>query len=500
VGTVTPAGNGNESLTWGRGVQRPIPAEGGDSDNRYMGIVAPEGTTTRRRTMILAIGAAVVVLVLVAGLAFVNSTSVSRVTQNARALHWTNATLGTSALTRAGLAQAVTFAELEGKGAVTEADLAFAMDQVQASQSDLEDLFAMGESHGSYASLARYVESVGEAIDSLESGDVTTAKDLAKNDVEESYVDLANSLSAEQAQIQAAIEDNSRAGNSLNSWVLFILTLLVPGSAVAVYFIIARRQVKALRQRTELEIEAERTISRAKDSFIAGLSHELRTPLTSIYGFAEVLTDGEVYGPEATRETAQIIANEAAEMTRMVDDLLAASRLESTGIEVDISSIRLVDVIESAITPFERAGLEIRREPSRVVVDTDAARLRHVLVNLISNAARHGGPVVSVEVTTGDESVDIEVCDNGPGVPEDRVPHLFDRFAHDGSAPLLTGSVGLGLAVASRLTDLIGGKLQYQRFAGKSYFTVTLPLAEVDVRTAESDEPSIASIIRAMSA
>jgi signal transduction histidine kinase len=80
------------------------------------------------------------------------------------------------------------------------------------------------------------------------------------------------------------------------------------------------------------------------------------------------------------------------------------------------------------------------------------------------------------------------------------VPHLFDRFAHDGSAPLLTGSVGLGLAVASRLTDLIGGKLQYQRFAGKSYFTVTLPLAEVDVRTAESDEPSIASIIRAMSA
>lgn len=465
-----------------------------------MGKVAPEGTTMRRRTVILAIGAAVVVLVIVAGLAFVNSKSVSRVTQNARALHWTNATLGTSALARAGLAQAVTFAELEGTGAVTEDDLAFAMDQVQTSQADLESLFDMGENHDSNAYLSRYVAFVGEAVDSLESGDVDGAKALAKNEVEDSYVDLANSLYAEQSDVQAAIDDNNRAGNSFNSWVLFVLTLLVPASAVAVYFVIARRQVKSLRHRTELEIESERTISRAKDSFIAGLSHELRTPLTSIYGFAEVLTDGDVQGPEATRETAQIIANEAAEMTRMVDDLLAASRLESTGIEVEMNRIRLTDVIESAITPFERAGMEVKREPSLVVVNTDAARLRHVLVNLLSNAARHGGPAVAVEVTAAEDTVEIEVWDNGPGVPEDRVSHLFDRFAHDGSAPLLTGTVGLGLAVASRLTDLLGGTLQYQRFAGKSYFTVSLPLEHADVVEEDGDDRSIASIIRALSA
>jgi signal transduction histidine kinase len=466
-----------------------------------MGKVAPEGTTMRRRTMIIAIGAAVVVLVFVAGFAFVNSKSVLRVTQNARALHWTNATLGTSALTRAGLAQAVTFAELEGTGAVSEADLTFAMDQVQSSQSDLESLYDMGESHVSYAALARYVAFVGEAVDSLESGDTDGAKALAKNEVEDSYVDLANSLYVEQSDIQTAIDENNRAGNSFNSWVLFVVTLLVPGSAVAVYFIIARRQVKSLRQRTELEIESERTISRAKDSFIAGLSHELRTPLTSIYGFAEVLTEGEVQGPDATRETAQIIANEAAEMTRMVDDLLTASRLESTGIEVEMNRTRLTDVVESAITPFERAGMTVAREASLVVVNTDAARLRHVLVNLLSNAARHGGPVVSVEVTAAGDTVDIEVWDNGPGVPEDLVSHLFDRFVHDGSAPLLTGSVGLGLAVASRLTNLIGGRLQYQRFAGKSYFTISLPLEHVDVSEEEDDDDrSIASIIKALSA
>lgn len=464
-----------------------------------MGKVALEGTTTRRRTMVLAIGAALFVLVLVAGLAFVNSISVSRVTGNARALHWTNATLGTSALTRAGLAQAVTFAELEGTGAVTEADLGFAMDQLDASQNDLDDLLAMGEMHDSYAPLVNYVTSIGDAVEALESGDLETAKSLAKTDVEAAYVDLANALYAEQSEIQVAIEDNNDTGNALNNWIVFVLTLLVPGSAVAVYFVVARRQVKALRDRTELEIEAERTISRAKDSFIAGLSHELRTPLTSIYGFAEVLTDGDVQGSEATRETAQIIANEAAEMTRMVDDLLTASRLESTGIEVEMAQIRLTDVVESAITPFERAGMAVKREPSLVVVKTDAARLRHIIVNLLSNSARHGGPTVGVELTTGGDSVDIEVWDNGPGVPEDDVPHLFDRFVHDGSAPLLTGTVGLGLAVASRLTDLIGGQLQYQRFAGKTYFTVTLPLEHVDVSD-EEDGGSVASIIKALSA
>ena len=450
--------------------------------------------------MVLAIGAALLVLVFVAGLAFVNTVSVSKVTENAFALHWTNATLGTSALTRAGLAQAITFAELEGTGVVTEPDLEFAMDQLYGSQTELEDLYRLGGSHDSYAALAGYVTAVDEAVAALTEGDLATAKELAKAEVETSYVDLSNSLFAEQTDIQAAIDEHNAAGSALNGWVVFILTLLVPGSAVAVYFVIARRQMKATRERAQVEVEAERTISKAKDAFIAGLSHELRTPLTSIYGFAEVLTDDDtVQGPEATRETAQIIANEAAEMTRMVDDLLTASRLESTGIEIESAPTRITDVIESAITPFERAGLTVRRESNLVVVDTDAARLRHVLVNLLSNAARHGGPDVSVEVTTAEGTVDIEVCDNGPGVPEDKVASLFDRFVHDGSAPLLTGSIGLGLAVASRLTDLIGGRLQYQRFAGKTYFTVTLPMSEVDV--SDDDEPaSIASIIKALSA
>jgi signal transduction histidine kinase len=275
----------------------------------------------------------------------------------------------------------------------------------------------------------------------------------------------------------------------------------IPAAAVFIYRRIARSQVRELRLKADLELEKEREIGRAKDEFIAGLSHELRTPLTSIYGFAEILTDGGASDAATSLELSQIIANEAAEMTRMVDDLLAAARLESTGMQIELTPTKVSEVVESALLPFERAGMTIKRSTQDAFVATDAARLRHVLINLISNAARHGGPNVGVEVTTGEGVVDIEVWDDGPGVPDDRLEKLFDRFIHNGRATLMTGTLGLGLGVASRLTALLGGRLSYQRFAQKSYFTVTLPLLAGGVEApTETEEISVADVIRVMSA
>lgn len=459
----------------------------------------------RRRTIAYAVGAAVLLLLVVAGLAFANSLSVTRVANNARSLHWANAAVGTAALTRAGLVQAVTFAELEENGLVTPADFEFAMEQVEASAAELTLLFEIGAGHQSQAELAGFLSEVGFTIENLRDGELAPAMDQVRTDVELAYIDLSNSLHVEQDTIQAAIEDNTEDGRALNGWVVFFLTLAVPGSAIAVYFVVARRQVREVRDRAKLELEAERTINRAKDSFIAGLSHELRTPLTSIYGFAEILGDGAIRGPEATRETARVIANEAAEMTRLVDDLLAASRLGSTGVAIEMAPTRLGEVIVSAVTPFEKAGAEISRAETDVVATVDAARLRHVLVNLISNALRHGGPQVGIEVTSGEGVVDIEVWDNGPGVSLDQEERMFQRFVHDGSEPLLTGSIGLGLAVASRLTSLMGGKINYQRSGGKTYFVVTLPLGfpaddgtSLDVES-KSEPESVAARIKELS-
>jgi signal transduction histidine kinase len=467
-----------------------------------MGTERPIGSIARRRAAGVAIGATLILAVLVVGLAFANSVGAARVAENAEDLHWANASLGTAALTRAALVQATTFAELGSTGLVTAQDLEAAMVEAHDARSRLAELRDGAGGSVSAAPLTHFLARVDQVTVALDRGDFATAKDLLLTDAELTYIDLVESLQAEQMQIQAQIEANTAGSRRTTEFIQFFLMLAIPASAVLIYRYIARRQVREFRLKVDLELEKEREIGRAKDDFIAGLSHELRTPLTSIYGFAEILTDGGAEDPETGKELSQIIANEAAEMTRMVDDLLAAARLESTGVEIELSPTHVSDVLDAALLPFERAGLTLKRAGGDALVSTDAARLRHVIVNLISNAARHGGPHIGIEVSTGDGVVDIEVWDDGDGVPEDRLVRLFDTFIHNGAATLMTGTLGLGLGVASRLTALLGGKLIYQRFAQKSYFIVTLPLlvAVGAARVEAGEEQGVADVIRAMSA
>jgi signal transduction histidine kinase len=397
--------------------------------------------------------------------------------------------------------QATTFTELAAGDLVTPEDLAAAMSEAHDARDRLALLLAGTDTDGSTAALGGFLDRIDIALAALDAGDHELAKDTLMEEAEPAYSELVDALQAEQAAIQARIDSNTAGSRRTNELIQFFLMLGIPASAVLIYRSIARRQMKELRLKVDLELEKEREIGRAKDEFIAGLSHELRTPLTSIYGFAEILTDGGAEDPATAVEVSQIIANEAAEMTRMVDDLLAVARLESTGIQIEMSATHVAEVVEAAILPFERAGMKVRRSGGDALVSTDAARLRHVLVNLISNAARHGGPNVGVEVSVGEGVVDIEVWDDGEGVPDDRLENLFDKFIHNGRATLMTGTLGLGLGVASRLTHLIGGKLVYQRFSQKTYFIVTLPLlAGVEQPADDRDDVPVAHLIRAMSA
>ncbi len=457
--------------------------------------------TARRRAVGAAIGATVLLVVVVLGLAFANSVGASRVAGNAEQLHRANATLGTAALTRAAVVQATTFTELAATDLVTAEDLVAAMSEAVDARDRLSELHGLSTSDVWEPPLTDFVATIDRALVALAAGDYDQAKSVLMDDGEPVYTVLVATLQDEQTDIQARIDANTRGSRRTNELIQFVLMLAIPSSAVLVYRSIARRQMRELRLKVDLELEKEREIGRAKDEFIAGLSHELRTPLTSIYGFAEILTDGGAEDTTTAVEVSHIIANEAAEMTRMVDDLLAVARLESTGIEIEMSPTHVAEVVDSAVLPFERAGMKVRRAGDDAVVSTDAARLRHVLINLISNAARHGGPHVGIEVSMGEGVVDIEVWDDGAGVPDDRLENLFDTFIHNGRATLMTGTLGLGLGVASRLTALIGGKLVYQRFAQKSYFIVTLPLLAGAEQSADAhDDVPVADLIRAMSA
>jgi len=459
-------------------------------------IKRPEG----RRTVSIAIGATLLLVVLIVGLAFANSIGAGRVADNARSLHWANASLGTAALTRSALVQATTFVELESLNQVGSDDVDAALGDATDARARLVALQDSGGESVSLPLLIGFTGPVDRALAALETDDYESAKNLILTEVEASYINLVDSIQAEQDSIEAAIDANTAGAARLTDFVRFFLTLMIPAAAVLIYRAVAKRQVREHQIKVDVEIEAERAVSRAKDEFIAGLSHELRTPLTSIYGFAEVLNDAEAEDLDSIHELAQIIANESAEMTRMVDDLLAAARIDSTGVEIELTPISVRAVVESAITPFERAGLVVKRSIEDVVIRTDGARLRHVLINLLSNAARYGGPNIGIDVSSGDDVVDIEVWDDGEGIPEEKVEKLFERFIHNGAAPLLTGSVGLGLAVASRLATMLGGKLSYQRFAGKTYFRVEHPIGIEEAEVAPEPAKPVAAMIRALSA
>lgn len=444
-----------------------------------------------KRTALHALGTVGVVLLFASGFAFVYSVSVDRVADNARALRWVDSTMASAALARAGLVQATILAGLDGTDG--------ALDEVGTAADDMERLADLGEDHDSSAYLTNYLGVVSMIVTALEDGDFTTAEQQVRTELELAYIGVTAALQTEREAISAALEDSGASGRAINGWVLFVLVLAVPATAISVYTVLARRQVRAQRARSDIEIAAERATHRAKDEFIAALSHELRTPLTAIYGYAAIQADGGIRGPEAVQETGQIIASEAAEMARMVDDLLIASSLTSGGVDLDMRHVKLHDVIESAVMPYQRAGRTIERHPALGLVNADADRLRHVLVNLISNAVKHGGPAVGVNVAMNDESVEIEVWDNGRGLPPDRVDLLFSRHVRDRSEQLLVGSVGLGLAVSARLTALMGGELKYQRFANKTFFVVCLTPAVIEQSNRSDDRDDVASMIRALS-
>jgi signal transduction histidine kinase len=434
------------------------------------------------------VGVGVVAVLVAGGLAFANAVASSQVADNARALHWTNSTLGTASLARAALNQVTVFDELVGTGLVEATDVDLAHREFVELAERFNELAATYWGDGSRSIVATYDAALTEAAQAVERGDAAAARAHLDNAIGPTFVALRSSLSEEQAGIVDRIEDTEALAGRVAGGVRFLVSLLIPAIAVFSYRVIARRQVRELQVEADLRVAAAESISRAKDDFAAGLSHELRTPLTSIYGFAEVLADKPA-DPVVGQEIASMISVEAANLTRMVDDLLAASRLEQLGIAVSSGEVAWRSVIDQVLSRFRRERVEIDVVSADGVVLADRGWLRHVLTNLVSNAHRHGGPTIEISTSVEGDRAVCRVRDDGAGVPGEQLDRLFDKFLHDGSAPLLMGSVGLGLAVAARVTAAMGGELVHRRDVGWTEFAVVLPLAEPAIR---SDDAAVA--------
>ncbi|MFI9170473.1 ATP-binding protein [Streptomyces lincolnensis] len=215
--------------------------------------------------------------------------------------------------------------------------------------------------------------------------------------------------------------------------------------------------------------------------FVADASHELRTPLASIRGYAELTRRGrEEVGPD-TRHSLGRIESEAGRMTLLVEDLLLLARLDA-GRPLQFEQTDLIPLVVDTISDARAAGMEhnwrldLPDEPA--LVSGDAARLQQVLINLLGNARKHtpAGTTVTARVQRRGPWMCVDVEDNGQGIPDDLLPHVFERFARGDSArSRATGSTGLGLAIVQAVATAHGGAVTVDSAPGRTVFTLHLP-------------------------
>lgn len=230
--------------------------------------------------------------------------------------------------------------------------------------------------------------------------------------------------------------------------------------------------------------------------FVADASHELRTPLAAIRGYAEVTRLGEETVPPDVARAMARVESEATRMTELVEDLLLLARLDA-GRPLAVEQVELSQLVIDAVSDAAAAGpdhhweLNLPDEP--VTVSGDQARLHQVLVNLLANARSHtpAGTTVTAGLSrTAEDQVTISVVDEGPGIPPELQPHLFERFVRgDGarSHPAgRSGSTGLGLAIVSAIVTAHGGTVKVDSRPGQTAFLVHLPAGPAATPTDES--------------
>lgn len=325
-----------------------------------------------------------------------------------------------------------------------------------------------------------YRQAGEEALDGVDRAKLVEAREIVDEELTPAYVSLveaAEEIRNRQAvAIAVARADAGRVANGAR----FMVAFLIPAFAIFVYWELNRR--RRTRGALEAALASEREVSRSKDEFISNLSHELRTPLTAIYGFALAMEEEGFDNPDVLREMNAMIVREAAELTRMVEDLLTAARADVGALTMSIEEADVIAETRAVLEPLWLTGEKVGMDCEPASVQADRLRLRQALRNLVANAIKHGGRPVGVVGRVEEEksAYQLVVVDHGPGVPPDLESRLFERFVHRGDQPLMTGSVGLGLSIARLLTETMGGQIIYERREGVTYFGIQVPMIKQD--------------------
>lgn len=234
------------------------------------------------------------------------------------------------------------------------------------------------------------------------------------------------------------------------------------------------RQLRAVNEKlTQISVQ--------KDAFLSQVSHELRTPMTSIRSFSEILRDTKgITGAEQSKYSS-IIHDESIRLTRLLDDLLDLSVLESGQVTLNLQKIGIDLVLERAMASAGAADIDIRIVASpantRSIIETDADRLAQVFINLIVNAHKYcdaEAPVLVIKIQQHAGQLTLDFVDNGSGIAADAQAVIFEKFSRIGAQK--ASGAGLGLAICREIMARLGGTITYLPGQGGAAFRVTLAL------------------------
>jgi signal transduction histidine kinase len=234
--------------------------------------------------------------------------------------------------------------------------------------------------------------------------------------------------------------------------------------------------------------EAAEAASVAKSQFLANMSHELKTPLNAIIGYSEMLIEEPDLDAPTRQADLGKIRESGHRLLGLINDVLVLARLEAGRTDIRLEEVDVPTLVQeaavglAALARTNRNQLEVQCEPEVGGMLTDAVKLRQILINLVSNGLKvtEGGRV-RLHVRSADEgrSFAFEVTDTGAGMNEDQLARLFQPFTQaDGSGSGKHGGPALGLTLAKRYCEMLGGTLSVRSTPdGGTTFTAVLPVA-----------------------
>ncbi len=340
-------------------------------------------------------------------------------------------------------------------------------------------------------SLVGYPPAEVEAMDAAAARALIHPDDLAG--FEQAVQRLADTGAA-----QVEYRQRTRAGEY--RWLSNHMSLVRDAAGRPVY---RDGNIRDITEQKRLEGTLQQAISdlehanQVKDEFLATLSHELRTPLNAILGWSDLLLRASLAG-DAARKALESIRRNAQAQAALISDILDVSRIVTGKLRLDVRPVDVADVVKAACEAVQPAadakgiaiGTSVEGRPALLA---DVERLQQIVWNLLSNSVKftgHGGHV-DVSVRPVDSQIEIEVRDDGAGIAEEFLPHVFERFRQaDSSTTRRQAGLGLGLAIVRSLAELHGGTVSAWS-AGPGHgatFTVRLPVRAVFERDAPEED------------